>query len=162
MIVDSSVWEEEDHVLRVFIGLLALKDAGHVVSMDTYQLSRRLHMDYEKVKDALKCLASTDRRRADQEYQGRRIMKVAEGWFVINGQKYKDEMQREAKRARDRKAQANWRARKAGRTEPYPKKRSKEQEQAIDRAHGEVQKAVKNLDKLQSQTVDEGYLEATT
>lgn len=113
MLVDSSVWEEEDHVLRVFIGLLALKDMEHVVSLDTYQITRRLHMDYEKVEDALKVLSSPDKRRPNQEHQGRRIVKVADGWFVVNGQKYKEEMQKEQKRARDRKAQAAWRARQS-------------------------------------------------
>ncbi len=117
-IVDSSIWEEDDHVFRVFIGLLALKDMEHVVSMDTYQITRRLHMDYKKVEDALKVLSSPDPRRPNQEHKGRRIVKVNDGWFVVNGQKYKEEMQKEQKRARDRKAQAAWRARQAGKSVP--------------------------------------------
>jgi hypothetical protein len=118
--VDSSIWEEPDHVLRVFIALMSLKDSTHMVSLDAYKLARRIHMPLDKVSDALGVLASPDTRRSGQEFEGRRIRAVEGGWEVINGEKYLLMVQREMRLARQRRGSANYRARKAGRPMPFP------------------------------------------
>lgn len=111
-IVDSSVWEEPDHVFRVFIAMLALKDLDDIVRpFDAYKFSRRIHMELPLVLDALKILAAPDARRPNQEYEGRRIEAIEEGWLVLNGAKYRRMLQREMKLARDRKASAAYRER---------------------------------------------------
>ncbi len=120
-LVDSSIWEEPDHVFRVFIAMLTLKDMDHIVRpFDSYKFARRIHMEVGQVLDALKVLSSPDRLRSDQEFEGRRIQAVEEGWLILNGAKYRDAVQLEMRRTRNRKAQANYRARKAGKPVPYP------------------------------------------
>ena len=119
-LVDSSIWEEPDHVFRVFLGMMSLKGADHVVRMDSYKLSRRLHMEHPVVLDALKVLESPDTKRPDQPHDGRRLQAVDGGWFFLNGEKYRDEVKLIMKRARDARAQANYRAKKAGKPLPYP------------------------------------------
>lgn len=151
-LVDSSIWEEPDHVFRVFIGMMSIKDHTHVVRKNTYELSRRLHMNHEVVLDALKVLSSPDARRPGQPHNGRRIEAVDGGWVLLNGEAYKAKVQLIMKRARDARAQANYRARKAGKPLPYPRANSSGAElskQELD-AHEDVRRSVQNLSKIQS------------
>lgn len=112
-IVDSSIWREPDYVLKVFLTMLALKDADHIVRMTAYQLSERAKKTELEVLDALKILSSPDKRRIEkQEFDGRRIKLVEEGWLILNGEKYRDMVQLEMKRARNRRAQQAFRDRK--------------------------------------------------
>lgn len=160
-IVDSSIWEEPDHVFRAFIGMLSLKGADHIVRMDSYKLHRRLHMDHALVLDALKVMSSPDKRRLGQPHEGRRLAAVEGGWIFLNGESYRDEVKKIMKRARDARAQANYRARKAGKPVPYPSSRG--QENVISGNGGEITKeeieahsgvvtAVKKLDDVQKKS----------
>ncbi len=110
-LVDSSIWEEPDHVFRVFMAMLSLKDRDHVVAMDGYKLAKRIHMEVGLVTDALRVLSEPDSRRPEQEFGGRRIQKVEDGWLILQGEAYKAEMQQEARRQRNRRAQAAYRDR---------------------------------------------------
>jgi hypothetical protein len=151
-IVDSSIWEEPDHVFRVFIGMLSIKGADHIVRMDSYKLHRRLHMDHGLVLDALKVLSSPDLKRVGQPHEGRRLAAVEGGWIFLNGEAYRDQIRLIMKRARDARAQANHRARKAGKPLPYPPAlKAREISYAEAEAHAGVIKAVKNLDAIQHQ-----------
>ena len=92
-IVDSSIWDEQLHVRVMFVTLLALKDADHVVwGYDEYRLKKRANMSLEQVQDSLKVLSSPDRLRPNQPHEGRRIEKVhsedgmQSGWLVLNGE----------------------------------------------------------------------------
>jgi hypothetical protein len=121
MMIDSSIWQEPDHVFRVFVAMMILKSPTHVVWLDGYQIARRIHMPIEKVLDALTVLSEPDPRRPAQAHEGRRIRKVEGGWEVINGEKYQALMKHSQRQESNRKAQANWRARKAGKPLPFPK-----------------------------------------
>jgi hypothetical protein len=114
-IVDSSVWEEPDHVVKVWCTILALKDADHVYRGTAFQLSRRAKKTEIEVLDALKILSSPDSRREEQQkFEGRRIEMVEDGWLVLNGEFYRQKMQEEAKKARNRRSQQAWRERQKG------------------------------------------------
>jgi hypothetical protein len=104
-IVDSTIWEEKDHVFRVFIGMLAIKDYDHVVRYDAYKLARRLHLSLDLILDAIRVLSSSDDRRPGQPFDGRRIQLHPEGWLVLNGEKYAELTRVEMRRRRWRKAQ---------------------------------------------------------
>lgn len=106
-IVDSSLWEEEPDVVKVFITILAAKDSDHVCRLDAYKIHRKCNIDEVRVLEILKVLASPDSRRvAAQAYEGRRIKPVEEGWLVLNGEKYRTMVQAEMRRASWRRAQA--------------------------------------------------------
>lgn len=105
MIVESSIWEEDDATCKVFVTLLAIKDEDHIVRANAYQIGRKANKTEAEVLKALKILSEPDRRRIEpQENEGRRIQKVPEGWLVLNGQKYQDMIQ-DMIRARQ---QAQW------------------------------------------------------
>lgn len=111
-IVDSSLWEEDGDVVKVFMTLLATKDSDHISRLDPYRIAKKCHIDELEVLEILKLLASPDtRRKTPQEFEGRRIKAVEDGWLVLNGLKYRSMVQVEMKKNRDRKAQAAWRAR---------------------------------------------------
>lgn len=111
-IVESSLWDEPDYVVKVFMTMLAVKDADHIVRFNAYQLARKARKTEAEVLDALKVLSSPDKRRIEkQAFDGRRIKSVVEGWLVLNGDKYRSMVQLEMTRARNRRAQAAYRAR---------------------------------------------------
>jgi len=106
-IVDSSLWDEPDNVVKVFMTMLAVKDSDHIVRFNAYQLARKSRKTELEVMEALKVLAAPDKRRLEhQEFEGRRIKSVEEGWLVLNGEKYRSKVSLEMRRARNRKAQA--------------------------------------------------------
>lgn len=110
--MDSSLWEEDGDVVKVFMTLLATKDSDHISRMDAYRIHKKCNLDELKVLDILKLLASPDKRRKTrQPFDGRRIKAVEDGWLVLNGQKYRDLVQIEMRKANNRKAQAAFRAR---------------------------------------------------
>ena len=55
-IVDSSIWDEPDYVVKVFLTMMALKDSDHIVRLTAYQISKRAKKDELEVLDALKIL----------------------------------------------------------------------------------------------------------
>jgi hypothetical protein len=103
-IVDSSLWVEPDWVVKVFLTMLAVKDADQIVRTNAFGLGRKCWpMDKnaeEKVLAALKILAAPDKRRLEpQPHEGRRIQKVEDGWLILNGQEYEDLMRTINRRA---------------------------------------------------------------
>ena len=91
-LVESSIWEEPYHVRILFVSMLAIKDLDHVVRRNEYQLMKRANISAEEVKEAIKILESPDGRRPGQLYDGRRIQRVEDGWIVLNGQFYEEQM----------------------------------------------------------------------
>jgi hypothetical protein len=118
MIVDSSVWGEPDFVCKIFITMLALKDSDDVCRCNAYQLAQRARKSEVEVLEALRVLSSPDTRRVEkQQFEGRRIEAVEDGWLILNGPKYREMVQDEMRKARWRRAQAE--------------KRRKEREKAL-------------------------------
>lgn len=112
-IVNSSLWSEPDTVVKVFLTMLAVKDHNHVVSLDTYGIAQLAKKGELEVLEALKVLASPDtKRQIAQEFDGRRIQAVADGWLILNGAKYREMMSKQAKLERDRRAQKAYREKK--------------------------------------------------
>jgi hypothetical protein len=92
-IVDSSIWAEADHICKIFITMLALKDADQVVRYNAFALAQRSHKTEKEVLEALRVLSSPDKKRLEpQPFEGRRIEKVDGGWLILNGQVYSDMM----------------------------------------------------------------------
>lgn len=120
-IVDSSIWDESDSVVKIFMTMMAIKDANHIVRCNAYELAKKSRKTEVEVLEALKILASPDTKRVEpQAYDGRRIQAVEGGWLILNGELYQEMMQKEAKRARDARAARAYRERrkKEGKTMP--------------------------------------------
>lgn len=102
-IVDSSIWQEDDYVIKVFLTMLAKKDKDHIVRGNAYMIAAWAKKDEATVLKALKVLMSPDTRRIEkQPFDGRRIEKVEDGYLVLNGDKYRKMLSESVKRQRKR------------------------------------------------------------
>ncbi len=120
-IVDSSIWAEPDFVVKVFLTMLALKDADQVVRYNAFAIARKCWPSdgggEAKVLDALKVLSSRDKRRIEkQPFDGRRIERVEDGWLLLNGQFYEDMMRGLNRRAYKAAKQREYREREKAKT----------------------------------------------
>lgn len=118
-IVESSLWDLNDAVVKIYLTMLAKRDADDIYRGTAYALGRQSRKSEAEVLEAWKILSSPDTQRLEpQPEEGRRIRAVKEGWFIINAAKYREMVQQEMKRARDRKSQAAFRDRKKGKKLP--------------------------------------------
>lgn len=110
-IVDSSLWDEPDHVVKIFISMLAKKDRDNVVRANAFNIARWSRKTEADVLDALKVLAAPDTKRLEpQQYDGRRIEKVEDGWLILQGEYYQKLMMEVNMRAYKREKQREYRA----------------------------------------------------
>lgn len=111
-IVDSTLWEEPEHVRVVFLTMMAEKDPDHVVRLPLRILVKRCNVSLEKVQDALEVLSSPDLKSiTPQEYEGRRVREVEDGWLMLNGEKYQKALANLTARWRKSQAQRQRRER---------------------------------------------------
>lgn len=128
-IVDSSLWMEPDWVVKVFLTMLAKKDADFVVRGSAFNIAQWAKKTEQETLEALKILSSPDTKRIEpQPYDGRRIKRVEDGWLILNGELYRNLMVQENERARKRRWAAEKRA------------QEKEEKKALEYAqkHGSV------------------------
>lgn len=92
-IVNSSLWDEDDSVVKIFLTMIAVKDRDHVVRLSAYNIARMARKTEEEVLAALRVLSEPDKNRLEpQPHDGRRIQRVEDdlggGWLILNGEKY--------------------------------------------------------------------------
>src|ERR1039458_8760850 len=92
-VVDSSLWDEPDFVVKVFLTMIAKKDRDQVVRGTAYNIARWSKKSEPEVLKALKILAEPDTKRLEpQPHEGRRIERAPGGWLILNGLFYQDLM----------------------------------------------------------------------
>lgn len=108
-IIDSSIWNEDDHVIRVWIAFLAKKDDVGFVEA-SYSGMRRIaniknDPDGKKFDHAISVLESPDLESKTKDFEGRRIERMDDGWVVLNHDKFRlrDDVVKEQTRQRVRK-----------------------------------------------------------
>lgn len=85
--------------------MLALKNADGVVLSTLAGLSRLGNLSYEECQAAILVLERPDTRsELTQEFDGRRVERVAGGWKILNHDKYRDLISKTKRRA----YQASW------------------------------------------------------
>lgn len=113
VIVDSSLWDEPDWIVKIFVTMLAKKDSDHIYRGTAYQLHKDSRKTETEVLEALKVLSSPDRLREEpQPYEGRRVKAVPEGWLILNGEAYRDMVAVEMRRRSNARAQEKFRQKK--------------------------------------------------
>jgi hypothetical protein len=110
-IVDSSLWREEDWVIKIFITMIARKDADQVVRASAFMIGEWAKKPEAEVLKALKILSSPDKKRLEpQPFEGRRIEKRPDGWLILNGLLYEDLMRSINRKAYKARKQREYRA----------------------------------------------------
>jgi hypothetical protein len=92
-ITTSSIWMESDQTLRVWIAMLAKKDANGIVRASIPGFAHLCRMTVEQFEEVLQILMSPDKYSRTQDKEGRRVEPVEGGWKVINHTKYRDILQ---------------------------------------------------------------------
>lgn len=112
-LLDSTVWREDEHVVRVWIAMLILARDPGVVMITIPGLADRAQVSIEQCEAALEALEGPDKYSRTPEHEGRRIQRLEDGesgWLVLNWEKYrkKDHTAAErSKRYRERKKAAD-------------------------------------------------------
>lgn len=144
-ILDSSVWLESAETRVTWITLLVSSDRDGMARFATVaNLARRAGIEADAAEKAIKILESPDRFAPHQEFDGRRIERRPEGWFILNHSKYrkllsKDD-EREATRERVQRFRAKEKESSAGNgvvtdvTTSRGRGRSKSEEDAEEKA----------------------------
>lgn len=88
-IVDSSIWEEDLATRVLWVSILAIKDIDGFIVHTVGSLARRANISKEQCKDSLEILCGPDPESKSKEYDGARLIKTDDGWFVVNHNKYK-------------------------------------------------------------------------
>lgn len=111
-ILDSTVWELSKEARLLWITMLVKKDRNQVVISSIGGLAREAVLTREEVERALEELSRPDPESRSKEFEGRRIVPVEGGWFVVNGAKYRDMLSKEERREYKRAWQAEYREKK--------------------------------------------------
>lgn len=89
-ILDSSVWQEDDATLRVWVYFLAKKDRDGYVAATIPGIAGACHKSIEVVEEAIAKFEAPDPYSRTPDYEGRRIERVEGGWLVLNHRFYRD------------------------------------------------------------------------
>lgn len=117
-IVLSTIWNE-DHTTRiVWITLLALRNKNNIAEGSIPGLAVAARVSVEECQIAIQKLMSPDPHSRSKEFDGRRIQEVEGGWLILNGEKYRQKMNEDERRAYFAQKQREYR-------EKHPKKRVK-------------------------------------
>ena len=112
-ILDSSVWLEPDATRLVWITFIAMMDEDGFVALSTAgNVSARARVSMAAAKRAIESLEGPDKHAEDQEFHGRRIERVPNGWVVLNAEKYRNIVSRIVSREANRLRVAKHRAKK--------------------------------------------------
>jgi hypothetical protein len=112
-VVDSSLWDEPDYVIKVFLTMIAKKDRDQVCRGTAYNIAKWSRKTEQEVVNALKILSEPDTKRLEpQPYDGRRVERVDDGWLILNGKYYQDLMGTVNRRAKKAMYEKNRRERK--------------------------------------------------
>lgn len=110
-ILDSTVWTNTPKEVKLlWITMLLKKDRDQIVRASLVGLAKCAELTIEEAETALEFLMSPDKNSHSKDHDGRRVLKVDDGWFIVQGQKYRDLLSVEERREYNRKYMAEYRA----------------------------------------------------
>lgn len=89
-IVTSSIWCEDNIVLRVWIAMLAMCDANGFVAGAIPGFASLARVNREEMEHAVDRLTSPDPDSRTPDHEGRRIEVVLGGWQILNYASYRE------------------------------------------------------------------------
>lgn len=101
-IVHSSIWVQPHDVLRVWIAVLALANMDGVVDATVPALSHLCMIELDRTREILRMLESPDEDSRSEAEEGRRLVKIPGGWWLVNHAEYRRAVSIEEKREADR------------------------------------------------------------
>ncbi len=111
-IVTSTVWQEPNDCRVLWITILALKDEVNICRATVPALAKICNITIEECEGYLTKFQEPDPYSRSQEFEGRRIQSVDGGWYVLNGEKYRQLLRHAERREYVREKVAAHRAKK--------------------------------------------------
>lgn len=168
-ITDSSIWNEDDKTRIVWITMLARMGGDSMVRASVGGLAHLARVSREDCEKALTKLESPDPDSRSSHMEGRRIERVEGGFFIINGQKYRDRRGDEERREYMRQYMQKYRKNKLKENNVNTVNKSKpelaqaeaeaEAECSKERASLNQEAAIPNLDEVKEYANMIGALE---
>lgn len=109
-IILSTIWREDDHTRLLWVTMLALKDRHHEVHASIPGLATVANLPVESVRASLLKLMQPDPDSRTKDNEGRRIREVEGGWFIVNGEKYRNYLSKAERNEYQRKLMAERRS----------------------------------------------------
>ena len=91
-----------------------MDEDGFAALSSVENLSRRANIPLEETEQAVKILESPDKFNNKDEFEGRRIERVENGWIILKAPHYRSILSREVAREQTRIRVANWREKQKG------------------------------------------------
>lgn len=98
-LLDSTVWQEAKETRLVWITMLLMKNRLHVVEASIPGLAKRAGVTIKECEIALERFKSPDPYSRTKDFEGRRIEEVPGGWKILNGERYKQRMSPDERKA---------------------------------------------------------------
>jgi hypothetical protein len=111
-ITDSSIWDQPDHVCKIWITMLAMADWHGCVYASLPGLANRSRKSIREVEEALAVFRAPDPYSRTQDHDGRRIVDIDGGWMLLNYEKHRNARNAEALKESKREWAARQRASK--------------------------------------------------
>lgn len=108
-LITSSIWQEPNDCKVLWITILACKEADDICRATIPFLAKTASLSLEDCQKYLKQFQEPDPYSRSSDHEGRRIKKVPEGFFVLNGSKYREKLSETARKEYNRKRMAAWR-----------------------------------------------------
>lgn len=89
-IVTSSIWCEDNPTRILWIAILALKDKDGIVIASIPGLANIARITVDECEVGLVKLTAPDKYSKNQDEEGRRLIPIEGGWFVVNHWRYRD------------------------------------------------------------------------
>jgi len=140
-ILDSTVWQESKETRLVWVTMLVMKDRRQIVESSVPGLAKRAGVEIFECEAALEKLRAPDPYSRTKENEGRRIQDVEGGWLILNGEKYRNAMSADERRAYKAAKQREYRERKAMRERIKKENDSREERFVRADSNGEIEKA---------------------
>lgn len=114
-IIGSTIWQESNDCRVLWITMLALKGRDHVVRETVPYLAKVANITVEQVEEYLERFQQPDKYSRSKEHGGRRIEMVDGGWFILNGEKYRQKLSEADRKEQVRLAVQRHREKKSNR-----------------------------------------------
>lgn len=111
-IVTSTIWQAPNNCRVLWVTMLALKDKDHICRATVPFLAKACDISVEECQGYIDQFCQPDPHSRSKNDEGRRIIQVDEGFFIINGEKYRNLLRHEERKEYVRQKVAEHRARK--------------------------------------------------
>jgi len=89
-ILDKSIWDESSDTRIVWITMLAMADSDGIVEAAITGIAKKANVPIKETEKAIKKFESPDKYSTNPDHEGRRILRIKEGFKILNHGIYRE------------------------------------------------------------------------